>query len=100
MSISNQLNDVMGAIWENDKNADPATKALASYVRNHARCNHENVFEVINILWPSRIRAIKQRNEMESHGNADYNVDIQFDDDSQVLVITSNGIGNAVEVIS
>lgn len=102
-NIATQLDHVMSAIWDGGRTLEPqpTIKALVSYVRSHANNrNVENVFEVIDILWGENIRALKQRNDMESHGGADYCVDVQFDDDSQILVECRNGIGHGLQLIS
>ncbi len=99
MKISEQLDAVMAAMWENGKATEPTTKALVSYVKNHGNRNPENVFEVIDVLWSNNVRAITQRPNTKD-GPREYEVDVQFDDDSQVLLTCRNGIGNAIEVIS
>jgi hypothetical protein len=103
MNLATQLDLVMRIIWGDEEEHSPATVALASYVKNHARRNPENVFEVIDILYPKQVRAMTQRDENGHHnpltGN-EFCVDVQFDDDSQILVVCRNGIGHGLEFIS
>lgn len=108
MNIATQLDYVMRSIWDADgDDRNPKTIiALASYVKTHSRRNHENVWEVIDILFGQNIRMISMRpvgengSEGPTANGFDALFDVQFDDDSQILIITQNGIGNALEFIS
>ncbi len=103
-NIADQLTSIMQVIWDDtDKeNYSVTIRALASYARSHARRNHENVFDVIDILFRDNTRTIKQRafDEANPGDVSHYLVDVQFDDESQCLVICSHGIGNGIEFIS
>lgn len=111
MNIANQLAHIMNSIWDNSEESEPSIKALASYVKTHGRRNAENVFEVIDILWPRNVRMMKVREVGDGSGmdsksagptenGFDWLVDCQFDDDSQILIICQNGIGHGLEFIS
>lgn len=97
MDIASTLNHVMTIIWGDEVEDCPiVAKALASYVKTHGRRNHENVFDVIDILWGDKaILGIRTL----TNGPREYLVDVQFDDDSQILVYCRNGIGNGLELI-
>lgn len=97
MNIAIQLHYVMEYIWGDDEPEHSAvTKALASHIRTHGRRNHENVFDVIDILFPDQIETIVQRVN-EDKSPIDYVIDVQFKDKSQCLVICRNGIGIGLE---
>ena len=100
MNIATQLNAVMDILWDVGQNPDDPVviKALASYVKTHGRRNHENVFDVIDILWPNEVFAMMQREKYE-HSEQDYIVDVQFSDTSQVLLICRNGIADGLGLI-
>lgn len=76
-------------------------KACASFVKTHGRRNHENVWDVIDILFRGNVRTIKQRpfDEANPGDASDYIVDVQFDDESQIIVVCAYGIGNAIELV-
>jgi hypothetical protein len=102
MNIATQLEHVMSYIWGDTRDDYPATiKACASYVKTHGRRNHENVWDVIDILFRDNVRTIKQRpfGEYNPGDASNYPIDVQFDDESQIIVICAYGIGNAVELV-
>ena len=104
MNIATQLEKIMVAIWDesHDDRLPKTIVALASYVKTHNRVNHDNVWEVMNILFKENVRTIQQRKHDEHNpGDAShYIVDVQFDDESQCLIICAYGIGHGIEFVS
>lgn len=97
MDIASTLNHVMTIIWGDEIEDCPiVVKALVSYVKTHGRRNHENVFDVIDILFHDNVRAIAQRPDAQD-GPREYLIEVQFDDDSQCLVVCAFGIGKGIE---
>lgn len=100
MNIAMQLQHVMGIIWNDGDDSAPSIVALASYVKTHNRRNPENVFEVIDILWPNDVKTLVQRIGEEANRADHYIVDVKFTDESQCLIECQNGVGHSVEFIS
>lgn len=94
------FNQVMDIIWETGA-PEPGkiAKALASYVKNH-RVNHENAFEVLNILFDGcSITPRKDDAGVTCDDESDVWYDVLFADRSQVLLMSRRGIGSAIEMI-
>ena len=98
MKTSYLLNDVMMLIWDGaDRDLPKEAQAIASYVKTH-RVNAENVFEVINIMWPEAKMTVRKDGEGIEPGSIWF--DVNFEDGSQVMVNANKGIGDSLEVVS
>lgn len=103
MKTSNLFDGVMSLIWDEGgakETASTEARAVASYVKNH-RVNSENACEVLEIMWPQAIMKPRPNGEgVTCDDPADVWFDIQFEDGSQVLMMTRRGIGTSLGVVS
>lgn len=102
MQCSVLLDFTMRSLWgDSDVDLPKEAVAVASYIKNH-KVNPENALEVVRIMWPE--------SKFEPHIPAeDVAGDIAectvwfyvtFPDGSRSLVVSKNGIGDSVEVLS
>lgn len=91
------------------KSYDPIVKALASYVKNH-RVNHQNIFEIVNIIWPDAVKMEllprEEANDWFSYltqeiDEASFAVfRVVFPDNSSGVIVSSRGLSIDFEVLT
>ena len=98
MRTSELFNGVMAVLWGNDPASHPKEAvAIASYIKTH-RVNAENACEVLKIMWPEATFLVRELSSDQKPDEVLF--DVQFEDESQVLLICNHGIGDSMEVVS
>jgi len=101
MEQATLLSAVMDVLWGDENDSAPKEAlAIASYVKSHGRANHDNVFDVLDIVWPdSTITARLPTSGEVRNDKSEVWFDVLFVDESRCLVVANRGIGSAIEVV-